>query len=373
MESYLKYTEETEPPTLYRTWCGLWALSAALGRRVWAPWEQKVLFPNLYVILVGPSGKVRKGTAIGPSEQLVRSIGVPMAGNVTTFPQLMRRFEECAATHEGYTHHSLGVIAQELHLFLKKTEKDMHPALMDLYDCRDLFSYETKNAGVYNVENVCLNFLGATTPAALPEAFPPHSLEGGMASRCLFIYADQTEKRVNPLTMVVDQTLFKDLEIDLERIHNLHGAFTYHPDMIDLYEDWAAQKFSFNDPRLQPYLSRRPAHVIKISMLMSVAQDSSMVISPYNFVSACEILSAAEAHMERSFSSTGRAANASIIAWIRMELEARKQLHYSQVQRYFMRDCTRAELREIFDGLVAGGEARRQIAGGDEIYYWIGE
>ena len=75
LTKYLEYTENSESPISYHTWCGLSVIAGALQRRVYLKWGLgRVIYPNLYVVLVGPSGRTRKGVAIGIAKDFLKKI-----------------------------------------------------------------------------------------------------------------------------------------------------------------------------------------------------------------------------------------------------------------------------------------------------------
>ena len=74
LRDYVTYNEGTEIPSTFALWCGLAGVSAALGRRVWIDMGPFTIFPNLYVVLVAPSARNRKSTAIGLIENMLREV-----------------------------------------------------------------------------------------------------------------------------------------------------------------------------------------------------------------------------------------------------------------------------------------------------------
>ena len=71
IESYLEATDNTEPPILYRTWTAVSVIAAVLQRKVFLEWHTRI-FPNMYIVLVGPPGRCRKGTAMVPVQKMLR-------------------------------------------------------------------------------------------------------------------------------------------------------------------------------------------------------------------------------------------------------------------------------------------------------------
>jgi hypothetical protein len=75
LESYLDYTENSESPISYHTWCGLSVIAGALQRKVYLRWGLgRVIYPNVYAVLVGASGRTRKGVAIGIAKDFLKNI-----------------------------------------------------------------------------------------------------------------------------------------------------------------------------------------------------------------------------------------------------------------------------------------------------------
>src|SRR5258706_8486709 len=75
LESYLEYTDSSEPPTTFHIWCALATIAGALQRRVYLQQGlERTIYPNLYVILIGPSGRTRKGVALGIAKELLGTV-----------------------------------------------------------------------------------------------------------------------------------------------------------------------------------------------------------------------------------------------------------------------------------------------------------
>src|SRR6185436_19452954 len=74
LEALMSQTKDLESPRRYFYFAGLAALSAAAGRKLWLDRGGAYqLFPNLYVMLVGPSG-IKKGLPVRVAEKLVTAL-----------------------------------------------------------------------------------------------------------------------------------------------------------------------------------------------------------------------------------------------------------------------------------------------------------
>ena len=55
IDSYLEYTKNSEPPDLYKEWVAVSVVASILQRKCSLPWGDITFYPNMYIILVGPS------------------------------------------------------------------------------------------------------------------------------------------------------------------------------------------------------------------------------------------------------------------------------------------------------------------------------
>ena len=72
LRSYLEYTSETESPETLNIWIGLSIIAGALGRNVVMSRGHHKIYPNLFVVLVAPSGRHRKSSACGIGIDILR-------------------------------------------------------------------------------------------------------------------------------------------------------------------------------------------------------------------------------------------------------------------------------------------------------------
>ena len=123
---FLKYTENTEPPYTFRLWTALHTITAVLQRKCYLPWGSLTFYPNMYIVLVAPPGAARKGTAMGPSLDMLSepNLGVKLAAEAITREALIRELKNAndtiinQQTGEMIFHSSLTIHSQELTVFL---------------------------------------------------------------------------------------------------------------------------------------------------------------------------------------------------------------------------------------------------------------
>jgi hypothetical protein len=88
LRDYMEYSTGNEAPELFHAWGAYTCLSAAISRRVWLPFEDTAIYPNLYVMFVGPAGN-GKTWAMRKAKRILAELGnIPISGSVETPPGL---------------------------------------------------------------------------------------------------------------------------------------------------------------------------------------------------------------------------------------------------------------------------------------------
>ena len=198
IDGYLEFNKLNEAPSSFLTWSAISAVGASLKRKTVLKMGQQRIYPNMYILLVAPPGKARKGTAMNPAKRLLEAIGTNLAADSTTRAQLIRRLTQStesitdSKTGGVMLHSSLTVFSPEFSVFMRQREVQMITDLTDLYDCPPRWVDETKkddDAGCLNtIEGPFINILGATTPDNIRLSMPEDAIGGGLTSRMLFIY-----------------------------------------------------------------------------------------------------------------------------------------------------------------------------------------
>ena len=325
--SYLQYTENSEPPDLYKEWIAISVIAAALQRKCYLNWGPLTFYPNLYIVLVGPSGRCRKGTAMGVGAEFLRGLGVKLAAEAITREALIQEVSAASGhainpeTELPEMHASLTVYSQELTVFLGYDNKQLIADLTDWYDCRERWTYRTKNMGTDDILGVWVNLIGATTPELIQTALPHDAIGGGLASRIIFVFEENKGKVVAlPFLDVEDAELREKLAYDLEDIHLMSGPFRYTEDFIEAYLPWYLEQdrnppFQDNS-NFQGYIQRRPNHVMKLCVILSASSRADRIIDAKILKRAIDLLERTEVKMSRTFAGYGTARHAAISAKI---------------------------------------------------------
>lgn len=368
LDSYMKYSDNCESSSLYRKWVGISTIASVLKRKVYVEWQSKI-YPNFYIVLVGPAGG-RKGTAMNQALPMLELLNVKMAAEAITREALIRQMTKSTDSYvtesgETYQHCSLTIYAQELAVFLGQNNLQMLSDLTDWYDCKSTWTYRTKNMGTDKIEGVWVNLLGATTPSILQNSLPQDAIGGGLTSRIIFVYAKGKEKLV-PVPFVTEEEMEMQVKLtqDLEDIGLLQGRFQVSADMLDYYIEWYVNHEK-NPPLASPhfagYNERKAMHALKLSTIMSASRSSDMIITLEDFQRAVKTLGEAERFMPQVFSGYGRRENADLIQQIMNLVMGLKRVPRKEILSRFMTELTFQQLDEILATLVEIGFCTRIV------------
>lgn len=373
IESYMHYTRNSEPPELYHEWTAMSVIASALERKCKLQWGELTFYPNLYVVLVGPSGKCRKGTAMGVGAKMLREIGINMAAEAITREALIRELKKCEEldtnpdTGDVQNHASLTIFSQELTVFLGYNNTTLMSDITDWYDCRDHWTYRTKNSGTDEITGVWVNLIGATTPELIRSALPQDAIGGGLASRIIFIYEEEKKQTVaTPFLDKRDQQLREDLIADLSDINTMRGEFKITDEFLKKWISWYEYQED-NPPFLmdnfQGYVNRRPTHMFKMCQIVSASRRSDMLITGDIFDDALALLKETEKKMPRTFSGYGRAENSEVTSIVMRVIAMSQSIKFNDLMRRVHNDVsTMDELQQIVQVLSSIGFCRYDVA-----------
>lgn len=364
IEGYLSYTEDSEPPKLFKEWCAVSVIAAALQRKCRLEWGTTVFYPNLYIVLTAPAGKARKGTAMAPARKFIDRIGIPLAAEAVTREALIRTLKESesvVSTENGIiVHSSLTVFSPELTVFLGYNNTQLMSDLTDWFDCSEKWVYRTKTAGTDDISGVFINMLGATTPDLIRSTLPLDAIGGGLTSRMIFVFEEKKGKIV-PFPFVSEETrkLETKLYYDIECINMLQGQFKFTKEFLSRWGDWyTAQEgknpFGANyNKAFDGYIERRPTQVLKLSMVMNASRTDEMVLDEPDLARAIDLLERTEKKMPRAFGGIGMSQNAQLTYAI-SELIARSPngVTISDIMRAHTFNGTTSDISDALDILV---------------------
>ncbi|KKN53440.1 hypothetical protein LCGC14_0602240 [marine sediment metagenome] len=381
--NWIEFQENTEPPLAFKEWTAISIVAAALQRKCYLDFGHLVVYPNMYIILIGPSG-CRKGTAMTPGRDMLNSAGIKLSAESTTREALIRALKHSTKSTSNLlsgivdSHASLTIYSQELTVFMGYNNVQLMTDMTDLFDCRDPWNYDTKDEALKDyINKTWLNMLGATTPETLHAALPSEAIGGGFTSRIVFVYATKKGKVVPIPYMTEDEkALRRTLESDLKEILMMDGVFKYDKGFISKYTDWRyyyEKNPPFKDFRLAGYMERKPVHLLKLCMIISASESNDKIITADTFDRVLTILERVERNMPNVYAGFGESRDASVLARVMTDimLAAERGVTFEELISKYYYDIDSDNMHRILRTLGAMNEFDYQRAEGTAVVKMI--
>lgn len=315
LNDYREYTAGNESPPTYHLFCSLVALSSIVSRRVWVDLGYFKIYPNLYVVLVGPPG-AKKSTAISIARGLLHALkSVPFSGECTSKEKLILDMVDNERAVDGladqfaeqrvYT--PLTVMASELSEFFQISGDGMVGLLTDLFDIQFPYEHKTKNKGSVIINGPYLCVLAGTTPSWMTSYLKQDIITGGFTRRCLFVYESEPgPRRAFPvITGDMRAAWFRVFQA-AERLSKLRGPFTWTDEAKAWYTHWYETHERPKDENTTGYYETRHVQLIKLAMLFAISEDEVLELRLNHFLAGLEFLRIIEVNLGRVFEGMGR-------------------------------------------------------------------
>jgi len=306
--SHLEYTKHQESPEIFHLWSAISVIAGTLGRKCWIDHGFYLIYPNHYIILVAESGMMRKSTSAKIAIDLYNEVHIDnqvLSKKITPQKLIINMGDAYNTTGDS----SVFIFNSELSVLVGRSgPSEMLDILVDMYDCPDKWNNETKGKGVDLLYNVYVNLLSCVPPKDLA-TMPNIMIDGGFASRTLFIYASP-EKNLRPPVSDPKKyfnervyALKSDLIEDLQKISELRGEFVLTAEAASLYKVLYDKNYYRTDfePKLVPYQARKGNHLKALSMILSAASRDTAEITVEDIKQADQLLTMAEASMHETF------------------------------------------------------------------------
>ena len=319
----------TEAPERFLYWAAVCTVAGAIRRRCYLDFGTFTVFPNWYVVLVGPPGLVKKSTTIDIATRLLRRVeGVVFGPDCTTWQEFVawvsrsddtfNRGTIGASVLDQESEQSCAVTfaISEFGTFFDSKDRAMINMLTDLWDCRDVpFVKSTKTQGQDVIKAPFVNLIAGTTPDWIASNFT-HQFGGwGLSSRIIFLHAAELEKLIPYPDEIWGDELRSwaaPFQEDLQAMAEMEGAMRLPEEARDLgrtfYRELMERIRHFNesahtDKWVSYYLQRKFAHAHKLAMVLSVAEGDSYVIERRHLEEAIGRCNEVEDEISRIFTS----------------------------------------------------------------------
>ena len=324
----MEYTLDTESPDNYHFWTAITILGAITKRQVYLDMNMFKVYPNFYVFLIGPPA-ARKSAAAAIGVRLAVQAGLRKFSDKITDAALIKDLSEATEKRvEGQTVELCSpvlIYASELGVFmgLDAYSSGVIADLTDLYDCPPRWEKKTISRDSELILGPYVTLFAAGTPQTLKDVIPSMSVGQGFTSRILFIWAPKRRKRV---PMPKPNRLETLLVSDLKLIGKLRGQFKFSDDGWKAYQKQYMERpepeEEFEDERMHGYASRKDTHLLKISMVLSLADKDELIITEKEVSAAIDSLKWMETGLSNVFAGHGSATTSQDVVRIFKQVQA---------------------------------------------------
>jgi len=394
LPNYREYVSGTEAHPTYHMFSALVALSSIVSRRVWIDMGHFKVFPNLYVVLVGPAGN-RKTSAMTPAKNLMRELKIPFSAECVTKEKLVldvKDTEQVIANmpteHEDQKMFSpMTVMVTELSEFLGGGGLGMVNFLTTIYD-QDFYDIRTKNKGDTVITGPYLTLLACTTPDWITTYLKQDVISGGFSRRAIFVYETGKAGRIAfPTVTPAMADAWIRLKAYSRQVQQLCGPLTWDPAAKKFFEDWYMKLKMPNDPTTTGYFETKHMQLLKVATLLSISESTDMILTTEHLKTGLEFLQLIENNLSRVFAGIGRNELNSVAAKIMNIIDScptRKFkvggvehdlpfIHEKRLKAMVYRDARGGELTETFQHLLEANKITRQIIDGKPLFIKLPE
>lgn len=309
---------ELESPVNFWRWAALASISAIVKDRVWLDRQIYKLYPNIYVMFHADSG-LKKGPPVSMAKQLVKAVGnTRIISGRSSIQGILKELGTARSIPGGGVVSSASAFIASSELSSSIVDDPIATTILtDLYDrqynvgeWQSLLKMET-----FQLKDPCITMLTATNESHASSFFDKKDVSGGYFARTFIIYETKRNKANSlsyPLSNPPDYGASGEY---LKTLSKLNGAFQslavldkddifkyakeigertiYFSESGLIYEDWYKEFIETLDASATKdetgTLNRFGDSVIKVAMLLSLAESPNLIISAEAMRGAIEI------------------------------------------------------------------------------------
>lgn len=394
--------EKLESPLSFWWWGGMAAISAVVKDKIYLDRGIYKLYPNIYVMFHADSG-LKKGPPVSMAKQLVKAVGNTKIITGRASIQGILKKMGTAETVKGKPldlSSSVFICSSELTSAIVD-DPVATKILTDLYDRHyNMDDWESLLKGEqFNLVNPTVTMLAATNESMSDDFLTGHAIKGGYLARTFVIHESRRNALNSLIVPMVNPPDYKKSAEYLKELSRLNGPFRpigslepsdiykyskskgdethYYCSAGRRYDDWYEQFCNDIDSQgvvdSTGTLNRFGDSVLKVAMLLSLAENTSMIIDEAHInlaIDMCEKLvgntrkaTIGKQGMSKSAPLKGlilqEILNRSTHRVRRLELHKKFWMHYSNVQ----------EMDDMMISIIETGMIRLDNEGNDIVYF----
>ena len=287
---------QTEIPKGYHGWAVLSLIAALAEKRVWfEKFKGSKMYPNIYVLLIGPSG-IGKGGAIGHAMRVLEAAELDPPINVyrgsTTHAHLEDTLGKPIRDEQGEFYQPsshLWLIMDELanNLGDKKLAERFIKMMTELYTGDYNLSGGTRTHGLRTISKPSVNWFAGTTVDWLFDAISTKEVFSGFTARVFCCFRDYIDIRYpEPISPPDYDAVLAKLINHIRAISIVEGEFQMTDRAKEIKNKWYEARPLPTDMDMIAAWKRGDDLIIKLMMIFSLAESTDLIIKPQHFMRA---------------------------------------------------------------------------------------
>jgi len=245
-----------------------------------------LLYPNIYVLLFGPSG-IRKGPPINLAKSIVTRVdNTRVINGRATVEAIIKELGTVQHKKDKrIINDSCGfIVSSELSSAIIGNTNSLD-ILTDLFDRiynDGEWGYRLKNAEMIMLKNPTITWLAGTNEALFRDFVPEKNIKGGLIGRT-FIIAETKPNKINSLMYAPKDRPDKErIADDIKHLVNVGGEFKMEDDVREAFDNWYIEFTNNVGPKLDDEtgtVGRISDNILRVAMLISLARRTDMMLT----------------------------------------------------------------------------------------------
>lgn len=394
-EKFCWYLDDLCSPRHFLKWNYKFSISSILARKVWFSHDAPI-FPNLYCIFVGPPSigkslpaemtkreveKMKELVVIPGTEKTEWRNLVNLSPDSLTVERLIESLANIVDSikvsdnpKKFYVHSSMTFyITEELTNLFKTKQEDLVDFLVAGWNGGG-FKRETKSGDRFNIQNMCINFLGCTTADRLAKCVNSDLISQGFTSRTLFIYGEKPYHRVVEINASAEQRkALEEVKEHWKKVGRVLGQVNLSLDARAWLDDWIKfrmDKYSNRDKKLEDYYGRKYHHLVKLAMVNHFSEKTTMTLDVEDFEGGLKDLELNEVDMHKALKSMGRNPVHTLAEDIKRGIEqaGTAGLSYRKILATYFDGGNKEEINQALEHKTLVGDFKTYNNGKENVY-----
>lgn len=377
LDWYLYGAGLSKVPPQFHLWAGIGALAAAVGDRVWfEKFTDEKLYPNLYVMLIGPSGtgknqawrRAQRRMEMLPSDE---QLAVRLYRGKITAEAILSRL--------GNKKHGsrIWLVTPELAMQVGNGPKaeSFITHMTELFDGDTVFQDDTRTSGQHHITNPVINWGSGTTNEWLLRAVGKQDILGGFFARICAIPGERTPERYAKVIYPHDHR-----EVDawcsayLTYLTHVTGRFTWDDAADELHTWWYENRAEPDNPLLWNYYEHGDNMVYKLGMLMALSDQHKLVGEYVHMQAGIALYEWVYGQLGGVLEFAYRTPEVEKLEMVRELIASAPFMDHSRLLRAVTtRGMMRDDLERMVKTLLDRGDITQSNIAGKRSFRWIGE